>query len=124
MVFFSSLIGLIGLLYCGLVALASLLILVRIYVLFVDARESEKNAICWENSEFSSTTPIKRVEAMFKQILEVTRSRLGIILCVLPKEKVYDVSGTPPQHLVGVSKPNRKLTSVLKRHISILNHLN
>ena len=34
--------GLIGLLYCGLVAPASLLILVRIYVLFVDARESEK----------------------------------------------------------------------------------
>ena len=34
--------SLIGLLYCGLVALASLLILVRIYVLFVDARESEK----------------------------------------------------------------------------------
>ena len=44
--------GLIGLLYCGLVALASLLILVRIYVLFVDARESEKKKkkkknLCW-----------------------------------------------------------------------------
>lgn len=34
--------GLIGLPYCGLVALASLLILVRIYVLFVDARERKK----------------------------------------------------------------------------------
>lgn len=42
--------GLSGLLYCGLVALASLLILVRIYVLFVDARESEKKIkkiLCW-----------------------------------------------------------------------------
>ena len=43
--------SLIGLLYCGLVALASLLILVRIYVLFVDARESEKKKkkknLCW-----------------------------------------------------------------------------
>ena len=32
----------------------------------------------------------------------------------LKQEKVYDVSGTPPQHLVGVSKPNKKLTFVLK----------
>ena len=39
--------GLNGLLYCGLVAPASLLILVRIYVLFVDARESEKKKLCW-----------------------------------------------------------------------------
>ena len=40
--------GLNGLLYCGLVALALLLILVNIYVLFVDARESEKKKkLCW-----------------------------------------------------------------------------
>ena len=83
--------GLIGLLYYCLVAPTSLLILVRIYVLFVDARESEKNAICWENSEFSSTTPVKRVEEMFKQILEATPSQLEIILCVLPKRKNSDI---------------------------------
>ena len=29
-------------------------------------------------------------------------------------EKVYDVPGTPPQHIVGVSKSNKKLTFVLK----------
>ena len=29
-------------------------------------------------------------------------------------EKVYDISGTLPQHLVGVFKPNKKLTSTLK----------
>ena len=29
-------------------------------------------------------------------------------------EKVYDVSGTPPQHIVGVSNSNKKLTFVLK----------
>ena len=40
------------------------------------------------------------------------------------QEKVYDVSGTPPQHLAGVYKNNNKWTSVLKRTISILNHLN
>ena len=47
-------------------------------------------------------------------------------LKVIPmKEKVYDVSGTPPQQLVGVSKTNKKLTSVLKkRNISLLNRLN
>ena len=44
--------GLIGLLYCGLVALASLLILVRIYVLFVDARESEKKKKCYLLGKF------------------------------------------------------------------------
>ena len=33
----------------------------------------------------------------------------------LHDEKVYDVSGTPPQHLVGVSKANKKLTFVLKK---------
>ena len=31
------------------------------------------------------------------------------------KEKVYNVSGTPPQHLVGVSKTNKKLTYVIKK---------
>ena len=40
------------------------------------------------------------------------------------QEKVYDVLGTPPQHLAGVYKNNNKLTSVLKRNISIQNHLN
>ena len=38
---------------------------------------------------------------------------------VYDNEKVYDVSGTPPQHLVGVSKANKKLTFVLKRNISV-----
>ena len=84
--------GLIGLHYCGLVAPTSLLIFVRIYVLFVDAREWKKtNAICWENSDFSSATPVKRVEEMFKQILEATPSQLEIILCVLPKRKNSDI---------------------------------
>ena len=87
--------GLIGLHYCGLVAPKSLLIFVRIYVLFVDASESEKNtnAICWENSDFSSATPVERVEEMFKQILEATPSQLEIILCVLPKWKNSDIYG-------------------------------
>ena len=40
------------------------------------------------------------------------------------QEKVYDDLGTPPQHLVSVYKNNNKLTFVLKRNISILNHLN
>ena len=40
------------------------------------------------------------------------------------QEKIYDVLGTPPQHLAGVYKNNNKLTSVLKRNISIQNHLN
>ena len=49
--------GLNGLLYCGLGAPALLLILVRIYVLFVDARESEKKEallgfiICTNNKD-------------------------------------------------------------------------
>ena len=34
------------------------------------------------------------------------------------EEKVYDVSRTSPQHLVGVSKTNKKLTSVLKKETS------
>ena len=44
--------GLIGLHYCGLVAPTSLLIFVRIYVLFVDARESEKKKKCYLLGKF------------------------------------------------------------------------
>ena len=45
----------------------------------------------------------------------------AVSLTVVDWEKVYDVSGTPPQHLVGVSKTNKKLTSVLKkRNISLM----
>ena len=32
----------------------------------------------------------------------------------LTQEEVYDISGILPQHLVGVFKPNKKLTFVLK----------
>ena len=39
-------------------------------------------------------------------------------------EKVYDVSGTPNQHTTIVSKPNKKLTPGIKRHISSFSQLN
>ena len=78
----------------------------------------------------------KKKKSLFKSILGLvcelhTRNKISNVLSLLTcqlmtqlkppseslcesvfDEKVYDVSGTPHQQVVGVSKPNKKLTFV------------